>query len=213
MSDQSNPIPVHGKDGLLGWVEPGELAAEKPDVLIHLAEGGAVITPVELLVQKADGDFLLPLSRAQLGPALAEDAVDRSGDETLAVIPLIREQATVEKQVTTRPVRIAKRVQTALERIEDAGYQEEVQIERVSINQPVDTAPEVRMEGETTVIPLVEEVLVVEKRLMLREEVRITMKHIPNAAIEVPLRSEELEVDRSGTTADVPMTGAEVDGG
>lgn len=210
MIDQNNPIPVYGRDGLLGWVEPSELEAEKPDVLIHLPEGGAVITPVELLEQKADGAFLLPLSREQIGPGLSDDEINLRGetepaDETMMVIPLIREQATVEKRVAARPVRISKRVKTEIERIENAGYQEEIQVERVAINQPVDVAPEVRKEGDTTVIPLVEEVLVVEKRLILREEVRITMKRIPNEAIEVPLRAEEIEVDRSGTTEDTPV--------
>jgi stress response protein YsnF len=37
----------------------------------------------------------------------------------------------------------------------------------------VETAPEIRTEGDVTILPVVEEVLVVEKRLVLKEELHI----------------------------------------
>ncbi|MDB5301088.1 MAG: hypothetical protein JWO87_2751, partial [Phycisphaerales bacterium] len=61
----------------------------------------------------------------------------------------------------------------------------------------VEVVPEVRREGDTLIVPLVEEVLVVEKRLVLREEVRVTTRrsqtHQPQ---RVTLRSEEAEIER-----------------
>ncbi len=51
-----------------------------------------------------------------------------------------------------------------------------VEVERVAVDEEVDTPPEVRQEGETLVVPVVEEVLVVTKRYRIIEEVRVT-KH------------------------------------
>jgi stress response protein YsnF len=50
-----------------------------------------------------------------------------------------------------------------------------------------------------TIIPLVEEVLVVEKRLLLREEIRVTRRQSAEKFHEVyTLQSEEVHVERDG---------------
>jgi len=61
--------------------------------------------------------------------------------------------------------------------VDEPLLHEDVQVERVAINQPVTAAPQVRQEGDTLIIPVVDEVLVVEKRLILKEELRITRRH------------------------------------
>ena len=53
---------------------------------------------------------------------------------------------------------------------------EEYQIERHAVHSEVDTMPQVRTEGDTTIIPVVKEVAVVVKKLMLVEEIHITRK-------------------------------------
>jgi stress response protein YsnF len=74
---------------------------------------------------------------------------------------------------------------------------EQVEIERVAINRVIDEPVSIRHEGDTTIIPLLEEVLVIEKRLVLREEVHIkklqTTVHDPQ---EVLLRAERVEIIR-----------------
>jgi stress response protein YsnF len=64
------------------------------------------------------------------------------------------------------------------------------------MNQRVETAPQVRREGNTLIIPLLEEVLVVEKRLILKEELHLTVEqtegHKPQT---VRLRREEATVE------------------
>ena len=61
----------------------------------------------------------------------------------------------------------------------------------------VDGPVPVREENGTTIISVVEEVLVVEKRWMLREEIHIrkrrTETHQPQ---QIPLRSEEVQIER-----------------
>jgi stress response protein YsnF len=203
--DQIDRITVSGVDGLLGWIDPSELAESDRQIFIHLPDGRRMLAPIEMLERRTDGSYALPLSRASFDPPTDRDAPTRGErsqegkewSETVAVMPLAVEEVHVGTRVNARPVSIRKRVHTRVKRIEDTGYREEVHVERAPINRLVKREPRIRTEGETTVIPLVEEVLVVEKRLYLREEVHITMRRIPNEPIEVELRAEELEVHRS----------------
>ena len=50
---------------------------------------------------------------------------------------------------------------------------ETVEIDRTPIGRQIDAMPAVRDEGDTIVIPIVEEVLVIERRLLLKEEVQV----------------------------------------
>jgi hypothetical protein len=55
-------------------------------------------------------------------------------------------------------------------------FSEDVSVERVPVNRIINGPAQTRQEGDTTIIPVVEEVITVQKRLLLREEVRITRK-------------------------------------
>jgi len=57
--------------------------------------------------------------------------------------------------------------------VDEHLFADEVAVERVPINQIVDQVPDTRQEGDVLIVPVVEEVLVVQKRLLLKEEVRI----------------------------------------
>jgi stress response protein YsnF len=70
---------------------------------------------------------------------------------------------------------------------------EVVDVQRVPMNQQVDALLEVRYEGDTLVIPVIEEVLVVEKRLMLKEEVRVTRRTV-QTPIQQPVTVRKQEV-------------------
>jgi stress response protein YsnF len=74
--------------------------------------------------------------------------------------------------------------------------EEHVDIDRVVVNQMVDEPPPVRYEGDTLIVPVLEEVIVVDVRLMVREEVRITRRreqvHKPQS---VTLRREDVIVE------------------
>ncbi len=76
---------------------------------------------------------------------------------------------------------------------------DEVEVERVPVNRAVSELPSVRLEGSTTIIPVVEEVVVVEKRLILVEELHVRRKSVAETRqIPVVLRSEQVRIDRSG---------------
>jgi hypothetical protein len=55
-------------------------------------------------------------------------------------------------------------------------FSEDVSVERVPVNRIITGPAQTRQEGDTTIIPVVEEVITIQKRLLLREEVRITRK-------------------------------------
>ena len=74
---------------------------------------------------------------------------------------------------------------------------EAIEVERVPVDRWIDGPVAVRREGDTTVYPVVEEVLVVEKRLRLVEEVRIIRRRATRHVRErVALRREEIVVER-----------------
>jgi uncharacterized protein (TIGR02271 family) len=80
---------------------------------------------------------------------------------------------------------------------------DEVVVERVPINRVVEGPVSVRSEEDTLVIPLLEEVLVVEKRLLLKEEIRITKQRVETHAPQrVTLRREEAVVERINPKGD-----------
>jgi stress response protein YsnF len=61
----------------------------------------------------------------------------------------------------------------------------------------VETAPGIRTEGDVTIVPVLEEVLVVEKRLLLKEELHIR-RGVETETVEVPvtLRKQRAVVER-----------------
>ena len=113
------------------------------------------------------------------------------------VIPLVAETLVVGKEtVVTGGARVTTHVTERVETVDMPLRREEVEIERVPINRQVFETPQPRQEGEQWVIPILEEVLVVEKKLFLKEEVRIrrtvTEVHTPQA---VTLRTEEAIIE------------------
>ncbi|HEY0882491.1 MAG TPA: DUF2382 domain-containing protein [Archangium sp.] len=126
----------------------------------------------------------------------------RPGDEDSQdlIIPVVQETVGVDtvKVPTGAGVRVQKRVRVREEPFEVSLERDELSVERVPVEAWVEgPAPVTRTEGEVTIVPVLEEVLVVEKRLRLKEEIRITRRprreQVPRTA---RLRSEEVTVER-----------------
>ncbi|WP_343057051.1 DUF2382 domain-containing protein [Chthonobacter rhizosphaerae] len=62
-----------------------------------------------------------------------------------------------------------------------------VDVVRVPRDEVVTVLPEIRVDGDVTIIPVVEEVLVVEKRLVLKEELHVR-RRTETRTVEVPVR-------------------------
>ena len=117
-------------------------------------------------------------------------------DEQL--IPLAEERLRVEKREVERGrVVVRKRVETREELAEAVLHREELSVERVPLGVPVDAPPPVREEGDVLIVPVLEERLVVQTRLVLKEELRITRHRRAETFREpVRLRAEVAEVVR-----------------
>jgi uncharacterized protein (TIGR02271 family) len=120
------------------------------------------------------------------------------------VVPVVEETAVVYKErVVTDTVRLHKRVHEDEEVLDIPVQTEAIEVERVPVDRWIDAPVPVRSEGDTTVYPVVEEVLVVEKRLRLVEEVRVTRRRTTHHAREqVGLRREEIVVERDAAPRD-----------
>jgi uncharacterized protein (TIGR02271 family) len=115
-----------------------------------------------------------------------------------ATLPLVEEQLSVEKRkVETGRVRISTVVDERQEWVRENLVREEVSIERLRVDRVVDEPPQIRQDGDVLIIPLVEEVLVVEKKLMLREELRVrTQRHTDKIEQPVTLKSTRAVIER-----------------
>jgi uncharacterized protein (TIGR02271 family) len=113
------------------------------------------------------------------------------------VVPVVEETAVVYKErVVTDRVRLHKQVHEDRQVLDIPVRTETLEVERVPVGRFVEAAPAIRHEGDTTVYPVVEEVLVVEKRLRLVEEVRVTQRQATrHVREEVALRREEIAVE------------------
>ena len=113
-------------------------------------------------------------------------------------VPVIEEQISIHtKTVETGRVRLVKQVKEEEVMVEAPLLYDQTEVERVAINQYVETAPEVRYEGDTMIIPVMREEVVITKRLILVEEVRVTKQQISTVSTQpVILRQETITVER-----------------
>jgi uncharacterized protein (TIGR02271 family) len=114
-------------------------------------------------------------------------------------LPVMEEQLRIDiRREETGKVTATKKVHEEDLIVSGPVYSDEVEVERVPLNQYIDTPPQVRHEGDTMIIPVVKEEVVVQTRLVLVEEVRVT-RHRREQVVEKPvtLREEEIVVRRS----------------
>ena len=131
-----------------------------------------------------------------LGATSSQQAIDTdTGGEVR--IPVIQEEVVVgTREVERGGVRVHKTVNEREEVVEQPVLNEEVNVERVAIGRIVETVPQVREEGDTLIIPVLEEVLVVEKRLVLKEEIRVTRRRTQQTEqARVVLREEQVRLE------------------
>jgi uncharacterized protein (TIGR02271 family) len=121
------------------------------------------------------------------------------------VVPLAREEIEVQKRTVERGrLRVRKTVQSREEIVEQPLQHDEITVERVAVNREVDAPLQPRYERDALVIPVIEEVLVTRKQLVLKEEIYIRRRCVESMHQErVTLRSEDVEIERQ-SKGDVP---------
>ena len=205
--------------GVVGVLEEESSAA----LTVRLPDGHHVSVSRDQLEPLADGTLLLKTSVDQLEPiadessrttpVLASATIPIAGsigatwqaetrsleDGETVTIPRVEEQVQIDKQERLRgTVRVHVVPRQREQTVAVPVVETRAEVRRVEVGRIVDKAPDVREEGDTVIIPVVEEVLVVEKRLLLREEVHVTRKQtMRTEQHQVSLRSEHVEISRS----------------
>lgn len=121
-----------------------------------------------------------------------------SDEPAETVIPLIEERLKIERAVReTGRVRVVVATTAEQRLVEETLRRREVEVIRTPIGRTVTEAPPVREEDDSLVIPVVEEVLVVERRLVLREELRLRLKLTERQeTATVTLRRQDATIER-----------------
>jgi uncharacterized protein (TIGR02271 family) len=119
--------------------------------------------------------------------------------EDEVMIPVVQEFMTIEKEVVeTGRVSVRKTVREELSSINIPLIQEQYEVTRVAKSDVYEVAPTPRQEGDTIIVPVVKEILVIEKRYELIEEVHLTRKVSSTPHVqEITLLKEHVEVLRT----------------
>ncbi len=153
---------------------------------IRLADGRVLRVPTTTLLAEAAADDVTRESLSAIGTAEL-------------VIPIVEEQLRVARRtVETGKVTLRKTVQEFETHLNELLAVRAFDVERVVVNRAVDSAPEIRQEGATTIYPIVEEQLILTKQLVLKEELRVTQRDSERHDTRpVTLRRELIDVERS----------------
>ena len=202
--DRAGSKTVTDTEGICGRVVPSSPGVRSTAgyMVVQLDNGPQVLVPTHLLIPQPDGSYALPCRLTELEHACSEhDAHQR---EPL-VIPVVVEELEVQKRVVeTGKVRLTKVVHERETLVDEPLWRENVTITRVPIGRVVEGPVPVREEEGTTILSVVEEVLVVEKRWMLQEEIHIRTERLETHQPQrITLRSEEVQIERVPHADDV----------
>jgi uncharacterized protein (TIGR02271 family) len=167
-------------------------AQGEPQAMLELDDGTQLLVPVGLLARQPDGGYRLPL----------DFETSTASDGAQLRVPVVEERLQVGKHWidTGHGIRLHKRIVEREQEVDQPLLRDELRIERVPVGQVVaGDPPQTRYEGDTLVVPVLEEVLVVQKQLLLKEEVRIHRERREVRAPQtVSLKTEQVTAERFG---------------
>jgi stress response protein YsnF len=124
---------------------------------------------------------------------------EANAEPATLIVPVIEESVVVRKTTVDRGgYRVVKKIHVREEEVDEPLLSHSVHIERRAVGRllPSMEIPVPRQEGDTLIVSVVEEVLVTEKRLMLKEELHITQTDSTiRKPLRISLRSEEVSVE------------------
>lgn len=204
MHEQDNQAVIIDQDGERGVILGLDSKTQQYRVE-H--EGRVFLVPSDLLTAIGQSYFSLPASFK----LLARQEGQEGQDEDALVVPVIEEQLVLDKRlVDTGAVRVHLTVSEREVVVDEPTLEDRVDIERVAINQPLDKPVSPRVEGDVTIIPVMKEVLMVRKQLVLVEEIRLTTRReTVRRPQSVLLRSEEASVEHIEAQAAMPSPATE----
>jgi len=128
-------------------------------------------------------------------------------DPDYKTLKLLAEELKVSKRkVEDGGLRLERKTTTHLEPVDLELRRTSAAVERIAIDQPVDSIPTIRTEGDVVIVPVVEEKVEVIRRLILKEEVHIRLdESTERYHDDVELRKQDVEV--SHITSETPDNG------
>jgi uncharacterized protein (TIGR02271 family) len=183
MAEQDH-AQVIGENGLTGIVL-GPSNTSPNEIAIALDDGREISVHPSALTLRPGGVWYL--------------RSDDSDKKDQTVIPVIAEELDIGKRKrVTGAVRVQKKAVPHDEKVSMPLTSERADVKRVLIDKPVDGPLPVRREGDTIIMPVVEEVAVFEKRMILKEEIHITRRRTTQQHQEtVTLHTEQADVQRT----------------
>jgi uncharacterized protein (TIGR02271 family) len=132
------------------------------------------------------------------------EAATVSDEQSNVRIPLVEEQLiTGKRRIETGRVRVRTMIEEEQQTVRERLARDHVEVERVALDVEVDEVPPVREENGVTIVPVVREVLVVTKKLILTEEVRLKrITAFEETAQPVTLRVQRAVVERDETSGE-----------
>jgi uncharacterized protein (TIGR02271 family) len=185
---------VCGKGGWSGIIHSWSGPEGTQEITIRLDSGETLVVPDSLVTGRPDGSCYVSLSLDEI-----RGVANSSGESAAVVIPVIHEEAEVGIRTveTGAGVRVQKRSREEEQVVDVPLIHEQVAVERVPIDRDVDAPVAVRHVGDTIIVPVMQEVLVVRKQLRLVEELHIrktrTERRDPRTIV---LRKEDATVER-----------------
>ena len=122
-----------------------------------------------------------------------------AAESQTVTLPVYQEQLHVGTRLagTGRGVRVHKQLRSHPHEVDQTLLRDELDVRHVPVDRVVSAPPAARYEGDTFIVPVLEEVLVVEKRYRIKEELHITrLRHASRHQQTVPLRAEHVTVER-----------------
>jgi uncharacterized protein (TIGR02271 family) len=121
-----------------------------------------------------------------------------SPDRDEIAVPLRAEELVISRRrLEGEAVRVATLTREREQQIDEELRHDRVEITRVPIGRRVESAPPVREEGDVTIMPVLEEIVVVERRLILKEEIHIRQLRTTERHREtVVLREQDAVITR-----------------
>lgn len=124
---------------------------------VKFNDGAEVTVPSAILRPQQDGSFYL--EERELNPG-GQQPNNGSGDESNPAQAVAAPETPLENEAL----------------IDASLAKEEIEVQRIVVNRVLNAPLEIRVENGVTIVPVMEEVLKVEKQLILREEIRISKK-------------------------------------
>jgi len=192
---------VEAADGPLGTVEDVVISPQTGALSHLVARLGAtterVTIPAGAIAEIPNRQVVrLRVRRDELA-AMGSGMRAASSSRDEIRVPVLEERLTVG----TRPTELGEVVlHKTVELFEQVARQpilrEDVIVERVEMHQELEAPVEPHMDGDWFVVPIMEEVLVVQKRLVLKEEIRIKKRQVTEEyEVREQLRREHLDVE------------------